>query len=87
MYRWACSPNEMLLIRPEGWSGVVQVGVRTGHQGPGREALTEFARLAVWPDGATSLVECRQASFHQGISSTLALDCFLKIAALVKMMQ
>lgn len=39
---------------------VAQIGPGTGNNGPGREATTEFTRLAVWPDGATSLVECRQ---------------------------
>ncbi|KAK9831135.1 hypothetical protein WJX74_004556 [Apatococcus lobatus] len=40
-------------------ASVTEVGPGTGNNGPGREASTEFRRLAVWPDGQTSLVECR----------------------------
>ena len=40
-------------------ASVLQVGPATDHKSPGREAVTLFKRLAVWPDGAASLVECR----------------------------
>ncbi|KAK9862577.1 hypothetical protein WJX84_010070 [Apatococcus fuscideae] len=41
------------------FASVSMAGDSNGGEASAREAVTLFTRLAVWPDGATSLVECR----------------------------